>query len=929
MRCPMALASGVRLGPYELVSPIGAGGMGEVYRARDTRLDRSVAIKVLPPALAADAQLRERFEREARAISSLRHPHICALYDVGAASVPPPHGTDGAPGITHGDTIRFLVLELLEGETLEARIARSGPLPLADAIRIALQVCDALDKAHASGIVHRDLKPGNVFLERPSGSGAWSAKLLDFGLAKAAPAHPALTPSLPTTPATLTAQGTILGTFQYMAPEQIEGLDADARSDIFAFGAVLFEMLTGRPAFEGRTRASLIGAILKDDPPAASTIVPAVPNAVSRIIATCLAKDPNDRWQSARDLGHALQLAMIAAPGDSVTAQPRRGLRMLAVALAALVLALAAGAAGLLVGRLPRTQPDASPVAFTIAPPPDRSFSTPGGGGTGIAPQAAVSPDGRRIVFVAEGPQGYELWLRDLGSTDARALPGTTGAAFPFWSPDSRNIAFFARAKLKKVSLAGGWPQDICDAPDGRGGTWNRGNVIVFTPFTSGGLQQVSAAGGTATPVSRLDAEYGETSHRFPSFLPDGRHFLYVATIGTCCPPPIPARVRIGAIDTTETATLMQVESSIAYAAGHVVFNREGTLMAQAFDPSARALRGDPFSVVDGVSAEGSRYASFSLSESGTLVYARGGAPPSGQLTWLDRSGRPVQTVGEPAPYASIALSRDDKSVATTFRLPSTDVSGNVHVIDAHSGEPKRVTFERAQDYSPIWSPDGQRIIFVGRRDGGPALNALKVRTLEEKILLRLAMTSASASGFRPTDWSSDGRYILGTESWSRTRSMDIWTLSADAAERRPYVETPAHESNAVFSPDGKWVAYELTDLGRDATQIFVRRFPATDEKHQISTSGGTQPVWGPAGNELFFMTATGQMSLMRAEVTLGEVFQSRPPRPLFTVQTMPSGGLARHYAVSRDGRRFLVAVRQPAPQVPLTVVANWRPQAR
>ena len=926
----MALPSGVRLGPYELVSPIGAGGMGEVYRARDTRLDRSVAIKVLPPALAADAQLRERFEREARAISSLRHPHICALYDVGAAPVAPPHESDGS-GAAHGDTIRFLVLELLEGETLEARIVRSGPLPFAEAVRIARQICDALDEAHASGIVHRDLKPGNVFLERAGASGSWSAKLLDFGLAKAAsPVHPALTASQPTTPATLTAQGAILGTFQYMAPEQIEGLDADARSDIFAFGALLFEMLTGRPAFEGRTRAALMGAILKDDPPAASAIAPAVPKTLDRIIATCLAKDPNDRWQSARDLGHALQLASVAAPADAVTAPPRRGITMPAAVVAAMALALAAGAAGLVVGRLQRAAPDAAPVAFTIPPPPDRSFSTPGGGGTGVAPQAVISPDGRRVAFVAEGPQGYELWLRDIGSADARQLPGTTGAAFPFWSPDSRNVGFFARAKLRKVSIAGGWPQDICDAPDGRGGTWNRDNVIVFTPFTSGGLQRVSAAGGTATAVSQPDTEYGETSHRFPSFLPDGRHFLYVATVGTCCPPPIPARVRIGAIDTAGTTTLMQVESAAAYAAGHVVFNRDGTLMAQPFDPSARTLRGEPFAVVDGVSAEGSRYASFSLSENGTLVYARGGPPPSGQLTWLDRSGRPVRTVGEPAAYGSIALSRDDKSVATTFRLSSAaDVSGNVHVIDAHSGERKRVTFERVQDYSPIWSPDGQRIVFVGRRDGGPALNALKIRTLEEEILLRLPMTSASISSFRPTDWSPDGRYLLGTESWSRSRSMDIWTLSAATGERRPYVETPAHESNAVFSPDGKWVAYELTDLGRDATQIFVRRFPPTDEKHQISTSGGAQPVWGPGGNEIFFMVTSGQTALMRAEVALGDVFQSRPPRALFNVQTMSSGGLSRHYAVSRDGQRFLVAVRQPTPPVPLTVVVNWRPEAK
>jgi Tol biopolymer transport system component len=898
--------------------------MGEVYRARDTRLDRSVAIKILPPALASDAQLRERFEREARAISSLHHPHICALYDVGAAVITATHDVAGAVALAGGETIRFLVLELLEGETLEARLRRSGPLPLAEAIRIALQVCDALDEAHGSGIVHRDLKPGNVFLERVGGSAAFSAKLLDFGLAKAAsPARPVAEPSLPTTPASLTAQGTVLGTFQYMAPEQVEGLEADARSDIFALGVTLFEMLTGRRAFDGRSRAALLGAILKDDPPPPSTIAPAVPKAVDRVIATCLAKDPGHRWQNVRDLGHALRVASIPPPDDGLARPPRRSITTLTgVALVTIAL-LVGAAAGLILAALQRARPAAPPIAFAIFPPPDQSFSTPPGGGTGLAPQAAVSPDGRRVVFVAEGPDGHLLWVRELGSPEARRIPGTSGGTFPFWSPDNRNIGFFTRGKLKRVSVAGGWPQDVCDAPDGRGGTWNKDNVIVFTSVPTGGLQRVSAAGGTPVTISQLDTQYGETSHRFPWFLPDGRHFLYTAAVGTCCPAAVPARVKIGALDSADATMLMQVESAVAYAAEHVVFNRDGTLMAQPFDPARRSLRGEPFPVVDGVSSEGSRYASFSLSASGTLLYARGGQQSRAQLTWMDRSGRPLKTVGELAAYSGITLSPDDAAIATTFRAQAADASVNIHVIDAERGDVKRATFERVQDFSPIWSHDGQHLVFVGRRDGGHALNLLKIRTLQEEILLRLA-SAHTASGFRPTDWSRDGRYIIGTETFTASGSMDLWTLTADRRERRPYVETPAHESNAAFSPDGKWVAYEVTDTGPEGPQIFVRRFPATDEKHQVSTGGGVQPLWGPDGREIFFLAPTGEMSLMSAEVTLGDVFESRPPRRLFPVQTMPSGGLTRQYAVGRDGKRFLVAVRQQLPSAPLTVVVNW-----
>ena len=500
----MSLSAGARLGPYEILSALGEGGMGEVYRARDTRLERIVAIKVLTTALAGDPQLRERFEREARAISSLNHPHICTLFDVG-----------------HQDGVDFLVLEYLDGETLASRVSRGGTaVDPNEALTIAIDICGALDTAHRAGIVHRDLKPANVMLTKAG------AKLLDFGIAKSA--TPAVAASglsmLPTTPPNLTVQGTILGTFQYMAPEQIEGLEADARTDVFAFGALLFEMLTGRPAFEGKTRASLLGAILKDEPPPVSHVRPLAPAALDRIISTCLAKDPDDRYQSARDLRRDLQWVVsgssVAADVRTATA-PSRSNRVAWVVAAASVIALLATVI-LTFGRAGEVTPAAGPVQFTIVPPDKTSFGGPRAGGTGIATQVAVSPDGRNVVFVAGAEDAFQIWLRPVGTLAARPIPGTEGGAFPFWSPDSRFIGFFADGKLKKTLIAGGPPTALSDAPAGRGGSWSRDNVIVFAPSwrPRGVLLRVSSAGGSRPSPRRIDPATGETHHRWPHFLP-------------------------------------------------------------------------------------------------------------------------------------------------------------------------------------------------------------------------------------------------------------------------------------------------------------------------------------------------------------------------------------------------------------------------
>jgi Tol biopolymer transport system component len=891
------IAAGVRLGPYEIVAPLGAGGMGEVYRARDTRLDRTVAIKVLPPQLAADPQLRERFEREARAVSSLQHPHICALFDVG-----------------HQDGVDFLVLEYLEGETLADRLARARAIPVADALKIAIEFCDALDKAHRCGIVHRDLKPANVMLTKSG------AKLLDFGLAKTA--APVVTTSslsmAATTPPNVTAQGTILGTFQYMAPEQIEGLDADARTDIFAFGAVLFEMLAGRTAFEGKTRASLLGAILKDEPPRVSHVQPVAPPALDRVVSTCLAKDPDDRYQSARDLLRDLRW-VVSGAAEAVGVPAARPARYITRAGWAIVAALSIAmlAAAFIIQRL-RPAPAVDPIQFSITPPPNATFATPPGGGTGAATQLAVSPDGRFVVFVGSGQAGFQLWLRSMNSLDARVLPGTESGTFPFWSPDSRYVAFFANGQLKKVNVAGGPPVVLCDASGGRGGAWNRDNVIVFSPASTGPLQRVSSAGGVPQPASTLDDTYGESSHRFPSFLPDGRHFVFAGTVGVCCPASKPARVRIGALDSLDAPTLLQVESWASFASGHLLFNRDGTLMAQAFDAARLRMSGDPFPIVEGVMSEGSRYASFSASESGTVVYALGGARATKQLTWLDRTGKIVGTVGEPAAYLSMALSPDDRRVAVS-QATGVPENRDIWILDAARGTPRRFTFDPGNDNSPIWAPDGSAIVFAGNRD---AQQTLRRKRVDDAAAEETIPTDARGA-MLPTDWSADGRYVAVTRDQGTAGSADIWAVPLSGDRKPiPIAQSASGENYGRFAPDGHWIAYQSSESG--SMQIYVQPFPPTGGRFQISKAGGSQPIWRNDGKELFFLSADSK--LMAAAIDTTGSFQADTAKTLFTVNTTGFATSAGwQYGVSKDGRRFLMNVlQQRTTSLPLTVVVNW-----
>jgi Tol biopolymer transport system component len=890
----LTLSPGTQLGAYEVVALIGAGGMGEVYRGRDTRLDRMVAIKILPAALACDAGLRDRFEREARAISSLNHPHICALFDVGRHD-----GTD------------YLILELLEGETLAQRLAH-GPIPPLQALTIAIQICDALDKAHRSGIIHRDLKPANVMLTKAG------AKLLDFGLAKsAAPVVAASGLSmLPTTPHNLTAQGTILGTFQYMAPEQIEGMEADARTDIFALGALLFEALAGRPAFEGKTRASLLGAILKDEPPRASSVQPLAPKALDRIVATCVAKDPDDRYQSARDLLRDLKW-IVSGTADEPAVQKTAPSRSSVLPwLVAGGLAIALIASAVIVIRHAREAPVAAqPIQFAVPPPADTRFGGTSGGGTGIAPQLAVSPDGRHIVFVAGGPASYRLWLRPLGGSESRPLAGTEDASFPFWSPDSRFVGFFAAGKLKKMQIDGGPPIPLCDVARGLGGTWSRDSVILFgvTPDSGGSaLLRVSAAGGVPVAATTIDRRTGETSHRWPHFLPDGRHFLYTAATGTCCPAVKPAVIRAASLDSAESINVFEAESAVAYGAGHLLYSRAGTLMAQRFDPAARQLSGDPFPLADHVANEGSRYGSFSVSETGLLAYARGSARPTTRLTWFDRTGHVTGTVGEPAAYFTLALAPDERRIAVS--LPSsTGENRAIWIIDSARGGMSRVTFDSVDDTSPVWSPDGSRLAYYSVRTAGSSLRqkALNGAATDEPLLTGLQLL--------PTAWSADGRFIAYVQ--NNARSPDIWILPL-SADRTPFAfaQTSFSERHPAFSPDGRWLAYQSTESGQ--AQVYVQPFPPTGRKHLVSINGGEMPTWRGDGKELFFLAPDSKMMAVTVDATTD--FEAGLPEALFPV-AMSVATTTRQFAVSRDGKRFLVNARTAASIAePLTVVVNW-----
>jgi len=884
----MTLAAGTRLGPYEILVPLGAGGMGEVYRAKDTRLGREVAVKILPEHLSTSPEVRSRFEREARMISQLSHPHICALYDVGREG-----------------EIEYLVMEYLEGEVLSDRLAR-GPLPLEQTLRFGVEIADALGRAHRQGIAHRDLKPANVMLTRSG------VKLLDFGLAKAmAPAFPAGGLTAFPTQANLTQEGTILGTFQYMAPEQLEGKETDARTDIFAFGAMLHEMATGRKAFTGASQASLITAIMSSEPAAISTIQPMSPPALDRVVRTCLAKDPEERWQSARDLMG--ELRWIAEEGSRAGAPAaivaRRGSReRLAWGLTTLALlaalAVAATAAIRFRDRAPALE---GPMRSSILLPEKSALRA-----------AVLSPDGKKIVLVARNTSGKNLlWIRGLSSLAIQPLPGTENPSFPFWSPDGRFIGFFADGKLKKIDASSGPPQTLCDAPTSRGGTWSREGVILFAPVPNGPLYRVSASGGTSTPVTRFDPSRGETTHRWPFFLPDGRHFLYlVASFGG-------QRDRTGiyvaSLDSREESLLVRADSVMAFVPpGYLLFYRDRNLLAQRFDADRLQTAGDPFPVAEEIQYFPQTYfALFSVSENGLLLYQPRSASAVSQLVWLDRTGKAEGTLGAPGDQANPRISPDGKRVALDVADPRT---GNLDlwIYESTRGIPTRFTSNQGIDARPTWSPDGSRIAFMSLREGHSDLYQKRSSgaSAEEPILV-------SEITKYPTDWSPDGRFLLYLAFDART-NLELWVLPM-GGDRKPYpfMKTTFGVSHGQFSPDGRWVAYSSNESGK--WEVFVAPFPGPGGNWQVSTAGGSEPRWRRDGKELFYLAPDGK--LMAVDVKESPTFEADVARPLF--QTRPrqhiSSGDLFSYDVSADGRRFLVNTDVgDETSTPLIAVLNW-----
>ena len=893
----MTLDPGTRLGPYEIQAAIGAGGMGEVYRARDTRLDRTVAIKILPAESAGDPAFRERFDREARLISSLSHPHICALFDVGRQ-----------------DGIAFLVIEHLEGETLASRLEK-GPLRLDLALQIAVQIAGALDAAHRAGVVHRDVKPGNVMLTRTG------AKLLDFGLARqgAFGAARAGLSMLPTTPG-VTAQGTILGTLQYMSPEQLDGSEADAPSDIFSFGALVYEMVTGRKAFEGKSQASLIAAIMSADPPPVPSLAPMAPAALDRVVRKCLAKDPDQRWQSASDLRD--ELTWIGTSSAAVTVESssratagalapkhvRLGWIVAGIAGVALLAAAVLGRAGYLA---PAQEPQ--PIYRTSLMLPVEAVPE------GVAGRRfAISPDGRRLVFVAlRTDRTRLLWLRPLDSLTAQPLPATEGANGPFWSPDSKYVAFVAQGRLKKVDVSGGPAVTIATEALDLGGTWNEDDVILFVPRL-GALHRVGAAGGTQTPVTVV---VGATRHSDPFFLPDRRHFLYQVFDSQKAEA---SGIYVGSLDPQEPSRrILPVNSNTLYSQGHLLFVRERTLMAQPFDVTSMNVIGSPTPVAENVGISGlNAAAALSVSASGALVYRTASVAIRTQLAWLDRSGVRRQTVGEATDQMAVELSPDDARLVVSALDAARDTR-DVWTYDLARGLRTRFTFDAADEIHAVWSADGRQVVFDSRRSGRLGLFLKPASGAGSDT----ALFESDRDNLYPVSWSRDGRFLsYFTGNAASPTGNDIWILPLSGDQKPiPFMLTEFNERYGQFSPDGRWIAYASTESGRD--EVYVAPFPGPGGKWQVSSGGGSWPRWRGDGRELFFADAEGM--LMAATVDgSGSAFVVGAVQPLFPLRMRTAawvGSTSYNYDVTADGQRFLINATEDSPSdTPITLLLNW-----
>jgi serine/threonine protein kinase/Tol biopolymer transport system component len=932
----MALPIGSRLGPYEIVGAIGAGGMGEVYKARDTRLDRVVAVKVIQTHVAASPEFRERFDREARAISSLDHPHICTLYDVG-----------------HESDADFLVMQFLEGETLADRLARAGkprsdpsrppssspgtlattttamsrgPIALETTLKYAAEIAHALDAAHRRGIVHRDLKPGNIMITKAG------TKLLDFGLAKLA-AEEAGTFGVgegATRTSPLTGQGAILGTLYYMSPEQLEGRAVDARSDIFSFGAVLYEMLTSRRAFDADSQAGTIAAIIGADPPALGdladvrTTLPVVAHrALDRLLRRCLAKNPDDRWHSAADLADELSwineerlrgvtepaAASAAVPAMATASRYRERIWMAVAGMA--VAALAAVA----VWWYPRPVSNPTAVAFTVVAPPGESLSL----GPGLQ---AVSPDGQRLAFTTGTGDSLRLWIRAIGSTEPRLLDRTAGAWHPFWSPDGRSVAYSGpggATPLRRLDIEGGAPLTLAPEASGRG-TWGSAGVIVFSG-PDGRLYRVAETGGAPAVAVDLDAARQETSLAWPHFLPDGRRFLFLARSADRTK----AAIFLASLDAPGRTHVVDAFSSVEYADGFLFYQREGTLMAQPFDESSGRITGEAIPTIEHLRYNtGNGRAAFSVSPSGVLAYCLGGDTglnTARTITWFDRAGAALGQVGSPGPYGNALLSPDGRQLVVVDEGRQETPARTLWLVDVERGVPTRFTVGANEELNPVWTADGSSIVFRAiRRDGRTGIYQRGAGGGATSDDLLLADESAVPTGFSP-----DGQILLFAR--GSFPNQQVWSVAASGGD--PVAVFPGSTTNdslARFSPDGKWIAYTSVESARFADgQIYIQPFPADGRRIRISTTNGYDARWTADQRQIVYRTNDGGIEAVDLTPDGGTLRPSTPKR-LFAARRI--GALNWSFDMTPRADRFLVVVppdrSSDEADVPITVIVNW-----
>jgi serine/threonine protein kinase len=898
----MPLIPGSKLGPYEVQSSLGAGGMGEVYAARDTRLDRTVAIKILPEHLSEKPEAQARFEREARAVSSLSHPNICHLYDVGEQG-----------------GVRYIVMEYLQGETLADRL-KKGPLSLEQLTRIGAEIGDGLQVAHRSGIVHRDLKPGNIMLTKSG------AKILDFGLAKggavSGSAHDLMvTLSSPALSDPLTAEGSLVGTFQYMAPEQVEGKEATACSDIFSFGSVLYEMATGKRAFEGKSQISVASSILEKEPPPVVSVIPTSPPSLDHVIRGCLAKDPDARWHSAGDVARELRWIGTSSGNSSQVsapvAAPPLGRRLRErFAWAALVTVLVASVLWMAL----RPAPSTPIVHSSLLPPPDTVFDFNGD----FSGPPVLSADGTQVAFCAHSAKEREsVWIQPLDSTAPRKLAGTEGATFPFWSPDGQSIGFFSEGKLKTIPAAGGPVSSIADAPNPRGAAWGADDTIVYSPDYRDALWSVHTHQMDAKRLTTLDQNLHST-HRWPSFLPDGKQFLFLATNhgGASVDK---YGIYIGSIDGHQSNLILATDSAAQYVAGYLLFHRQSQLMAQKFNWRDGTLSGAPMTLVDKVNYDvGTWHTTFTASANGVLLYMGSSAAPGYNFMWLDRKGNVVGKAAESLEYNGERISPDGKRVAVALGDPKPDI----WIIDFARGSRTRLTFDAGIHTMPSWSGDGQRVMYVARADMnvtmGSSIRAKQASgTGQEEVVLDGATMPGGPFSLLWPQWTPDGKY-LAYQKQNGPSNATFWAQLTTGDQKPFLVLQPQSPQTRIIqtrlSPDGHWLAYTSTDSGRE--EVYVTTFPNPSGRWQISQGGGGYPFWRGDGKELFFAGLSDATAYAVELKINGNQLESGIPQSLFVVRNTSSVGTL--FDVSPDGQRFLVPLpQQDNASVPMSLVVN------